>query len=331
MHKNSPVKIILFFALISILVASISGCINVGSKTPEATRIPPVPEATSTSTATPARIILYDPSGLVSGEVKEVITEFASANSLTYEQAASFDDLNGVKVMVVFGTPDALAGAASSAPETQFIAVTDGAATASANISVIQIKAVDMAFMAGYMSALTAEDWRAGGMVVDDGNTGIANAFENGGKYLCGRCTPLYPPFISYPAVETLTSQSDVNAWSTQAEALLRDTKANSVFIDRAGDSADVLSLFEGQILYSNNPASANLERYGAILGVDLLQGLQQLLPEALAGRGGKTINTKVALVVLNNPDKISPARQTLFEKVAQDLADGWINPLSVP
>jgi hypothetical protein len=71
-------------------------------------------------------------------------------------------------------------------------------------------------------------------------------------------------------------------------------------------------------------------ERFTALLDFDLIPALKQLLPQALAGTGGLTVEAQVKIAVSNNSDLISPAKMELFNKVASDLASGWISPLSV-
>lgn len=289
-------------------------------------------ENTPTPTPLPARIILYDPSNIVSGEVQAYLAEFSSSNTLSFETWTVFgNDLANIKGIVLLGDLPNLLEISASNPGVQFVVLGAGEKAAGNNISLIGVSPMDLAFMAGYLSMLTATDWRAGGLVLDETGMGQADAFDNGGKYLCGNCTPLYGPFLYYPAVQSLTSQSDIASWTAQAAYIVGpEVNANSIFIDRSGDDEEVLSQFSGQILYSNDPGSTHIDRYAAILGYDFLPALQTMLPEILSGQGGKSLIAKVSLMSVNN-EIVSPGRQALFEKTAQDLAQGWINPLSVP
>jgi hypothetical protein len=326
---NRLIEIISIFFILVFL----AGCKPAGTPTSMATTVPPTQQSSPTPTSVPVRLGLYDPFDTASPEIIALLTGFASSNALAYEKIGSLENgLEGIRVMVLTSSPENLPDVLTNSPETQFILLGSTPTQESPNLSVIQSKAEDLAFMAGFLASITSEDWRSGGLLVDDtSNLTLKDAFENGSRYLCGQCTPLYPPFISYPEVLTLTNGSDAAAWVAQASTMLVESDANAIYIDKAGDSADLISQFEAQILYTNDPSSPNLQRYAAVLGVDTLAGLQQLLPEVLAGTGGKTLNMKVVITINNNPEVVTPGRADYFNRVAQDLADGWINPLSVP
>jgi hypothetical protein len=314
-----------------ILIIALSGCGNHPAAAPTATPLPPTPEASATATMPPATLALYDPAGSSSTETAKTLSDFAAANALGFETWTSLPvNFDGVKIVVVNGGLDNLAQVAAAAPKTQFLVISQSL-TPSANISVISVNPVHLAFMAGYLAAMTAEDWRAGALLSDDANLGLADAFVNGGQYLCGRCPSTYGPILFYPQVYPVSGQSDAAAWTAQATELLTDTSANSVFIDRGGDISDVLDKFSNTLLYGSDPGSPNLSRYTAILGPDLNSAFQQALPDLLAGNGGKTFAAKVSLLVINNADIISPAKQALFNQVSQALEDNLITPLSVP
>ena len=331
MKKRSSTLLSLSITLLLVLVILLSGCNSRTPATPEATPITPTPEATATATAVPARIVLFDPAAQSKPELAAMLGEFAAANSLSFETwTALTGSLDGIKVMIVNGTIENLTEIASSAPQTQFVLLSPTLAPA-ANISVITTNLTHQAFLAGYLAAMTAEDWRAGALIVDDAILGLSNAFINGGQYLCGGCTPQFAPMLYYPQVYIVPDQSPANIWSTQAIALVTDTAVNSVFLDGGGDSPEVLDQFTNAILFGNNPASANLSRYSAILGADATSAIQEALPDLLAGNGGKTLTAQVSLVVINNTDVVSPGKQARFDEVAKALMENQINPLSIP
>jgi hypothetical protein len=70
-----------------------------------------------------------------------------------------------------------------------------------------------IAFLSGYISALTTSDWRVGVIGVDATAEGQAalTSFINGGVFFCGLCRSSYPPFNEYPtgvAVASLDGDS---------------------------------------------------------------------------------------------------------------------------
>lgn len=330
--KKQLILTISSLLVIIVLLFGVSGCANRPTPTPAVPTSTSTPEVTATATQTPARIVLFDASGLAGAAVSTAISDFAAANSLAFETWKELPaDLNGVKIMVVFSGLDNLAEVAASTPQTQFITTAQNTAS-SANISTLTVNPLHLAFMAGYLAAMTSEDWRAGALISDPVNLGLADAFTNGGQYLCGRCTQAYPPQnIYYPVTYSTDGANDAAAWAAQANAMWTETYANSVYIDTAADYPEVLDVFTDKVLYSSNTASANLARYAAILGGDVTSTLQTALPDLLAGNGGKTYNARVSLLIINQPEIVTEAKQARFNEVAQALADNLINPQSVP
>ncbi|MRR32154.1 hypothetical protein EG834_17920 [bacterium] len=328
--KKQHIITISSLLVIFAMLLGISGCVDRTTPTPETPSSTPTPEFTATATQTPARIVLFDPAAQANGAVTTVISDFAAANSLAFETWTDLPgDLTGTRIMVVFSGLDNLAEVAASNPQTQFITTAVNTAAAS-NISTLAVNPLHLAFMAGYLAAMTSEDWRAGALISDPLSFGLADAFTNGGEYLCGRCTPAYAPQIYYPVTYSTDGANDAASWVSQAQTMWADTYANSVYIDTAADFPEVLDVFTDKVLYSSNPASANLARYAAILGGDLTSTLQTALPELLAGAGGKIYNARVGLLLINNPELVTEAKQARFNEVSQGLADNLINPQSV-
>ena len=327
-HQFKP---LFTFLITLVLLAGLAGC-NRATPTPEITpSATATPEATATATQAPSRIVLLDPAAQAGADLVTVINEFAAANSLAFETWTSITgDLNGIKIMVVNGGLDNLADVAAAAPQTQFVLLGQNGSPAG-NISTLTTNPTHLSFMAGFLAAMTSEDWRATALIEEDATLGLADAFANGGSYLCGLCTPIYTPLLYYPQVYPVPPQSDLTVWSTQATALKTNTTPDTVFIGATGDDPAVLDIFSDAILFSSNAASPNLARYAAILGADAASALKQALPDLLAGNGGKSLSARIGLVRINNPEIVTDAKKALFDQTAQDLADNKINPLSVP
>lgn len=331
--KTTTLQTQVRFVLFSlILLVGLTGCNGRATPTPEITpSATSTPEATATATLAPARIVLFDPAAQAGADLTGVMNEFASANSLVFETWPSITgDLNGVKIMVLNGNLDNLSEVAAAAPQTQFVTLTQNIAPAG-NISILTINPTHLSYMAGFLAAMTSEDWRATALIEEDAALGLADAFVNGGNYLCGLCTPIYAPMLYYPQVYTVPPQSDLTAWSTQATALKTDTTPDTVFVGTTGDDPAVLDVFSDAILFSSNTASPDLSRYAAILGADSASALEQALPDLLAGNGGKSLTARIGLVQINNPEIVTDGKKALFDQTAQDLANNLINPLSVP
>jgi len=328
--KNKKVIAAAFFSILWILVSGLTACAPRVTPTPEPPTSTPTPEVSPTPTLAPERVVLYDPQAQAGEPLSSMMNEFANANGIMFEKWTGLSDLSGVKVMVLYGAVDNLAEVAASTPQTQFLDINSSAPSAG-NISTLAANPTHLAFMAGYLAAMTSTEWRAGALLSDDANLGLADAFYNGGQYLCGQCTPKYGPILYYPQVYTESGTADATAWTALAQSLWNDTNANSVYIDPAADFPQVLDMFSEEYVFTANPASPNLARYTAVLGPDALAGIQLALPDLLAGSGGKVFTSPVTITVINNADVISPAKQTLFNEAAVKLAAGKINPLTVP
>lgn len=331
MEKN---KIFLVFVT-TLVVLTLAAC----SKPTEAIISPtPLPTGTTaapTPTAVPASLVLIDPTAAATEDIKSSLQSFAAANGLAYQEAADFgSDLTSVKLAVVFGDAGNYKDQAAAQPATQFIFIGATNETAAGNINLVRNRPQDLAFMAGYLSSMIAEDWRAGGLL--SSNTlpvdSVIDAFYNGGKLICNNCAPVYPPYPSYsPLYQDVTGKSgadmlaDVNA--------LAQYKIDTLFVSATADLPEVLDAAEtaGMFLIGENAASANAARYAAILGYDMKTTVESMLPAALAGQGGQTAVTKVVLAIVNNSQKVSPGKQAQFAATAELLANDEIIPLSVP
>jgi hypothetical protein len=330
-----------------VLVTMLAVLILAACSKPTATSVNPTTAPTGTivaptQTATPASLLLVDPAGAASGEIKSSLQAFAASNGLTYlENPDLAGDLTGVKVAVVFG--DALgykeqAGANSGA---QFVFIGATSETAAGNISLIRERPQDLSFLAGYLASLVAEDWRSGGLLSSNSLPieTIGNAFYNGGKYICSYCLPVYPPYPPYTDLYPPYSPIYLDVSGKAAPDMVVDVstlaqyKLDTLFVTAQADLPEVLDAAEaaGMYLIGENPLSTNAARYAAILDYEVKPALEAMLPQLLAGQGGQTAVAKVVLAVLNNSQKISPARQALFASVADSLAVDEIIPLSVP
>lgn len=318
-----------------LLLFLLAGC---GRTTPTGvtpTIVIPTIEATPTVTVPPASLMLADPYGQASQAVTESLQAFAAANGLAYVVNPDLSaEMDGVKIAVVFADVNIYGSQAASLRETQFLFVSGASEGAGGNISLVSNRPQDMAFMAGYLSTLVAEDWRSGGLLnAASSSAGITgDAFVNGGGYVCGRCMPVYPPYMSYPVFQDVSGKSTAAEIQADVDALAANA-VETAFVAASADLPEVLDALElaGITPIGENAASSNVARYAAILGFDVQPALAELLPKLLAGQGGESAFSRVVLVSVNDAEKIPPARRELFAQTAEALAGGWIIPLSVP
>jgi len=286
-------------------------------------------------TKPPQRLLLIDPEGVAGEELKTFLREFSQENQLVYEITTdnSFSNIrNETNLVISLSQPDNLANIVSASPTTQFVVVGDFDPTGLVNLSIIRSNPRSMAFMGGYLTTLIAWDWRSAGLVPNDTSIGTdyLEAFENGGRYVCGQCTPYYAPYYYFPLILEESTKAGTPGWMAQLNPLI-EYFIDSVYVDPAAAGSDVLdALALEEYTLVGQVGTALPERFTALLDFDLLTALKQLLPQVLNGTGGLTIEAQVKIAASNNSNLISPAKTELFNKVAADLAAGWISPLSI-
>lgn len=331
----------IYASLISILcVALISGCAVLhgtpaATPTPQATAIPPSP------TPAPAEILFVTSQSSSADTLTAAITDFASSNSLQVRtlNALTAADLNaGTKIAVLQTLPSDLSSIAAAAPQTQFILLDAAAPAGLSNVSSIQARPEDVAFMAGYLTMLISQDWRAGALLTSDGPLGssYADDFTNGSEFVCGKCNPHYGPVVAFPQIISEPSASAASTWAADGTTLSQNW-LSAAYLDPAAASADAANAVTSRTVNDNavyfiSTTSAPQDgsiAWVALLGTDDTAALKTLLPQVLQGQGGLTGRAQITLTNLNE-DVVTPAKQALFNQTAADLAADKIIPTTV-
>jgi Uncharacterized ABC-type transport system, periplasmic component/surface lipoprotein len=322
--------------LLLVLLASCGGpATPAATPTPQATAIPPTP------TSAPAELIRVTTQAATADSAAKPLTDFAQANSLQYRTLTaltSADITSGTKIVVLDGAPADLSSLAAGAPSVQFILLGAANADKLSNVSGIVASADDEAFMAGYLTALIAQDWRAGALVSNDGPAGAAYAadFTNGAQFVCGKCNPFYSPIVAFPVTAAEAASSPSTTWATDAATLGQDW-LSAVFITPSAATADVIAAVTSHTVNSDGvylvsttaaPQDGSIPWVG-LVGSDYSAALTNLLPKALQGQGGQTVRAQISLTALNE-DIVSPAKQALFNQTAAALAADQIIPTTV-
>jgi|GEM_PF-1133428 len=340
-RKNTTFTLFLVSLL---LVTFLAGCslINrtpASTPTPQATPLPPTP------TSAPAELLWVSAQTSGNDTLVQTMTDFASANSLQFRTltALTAADLTaGTKIAVLQTAPDDLSSLAASASGTQFIVLGTGNPGNLNNVSSIQAKPEDEAFMAGYLTMLISQDWRAGALVTNDGPLGSAYAddFANGSKFVCGKCNAFYAPLTSFPAVASEASSSPASTWDNDAAALDQDW-LSAAFLDPAAATADVAGALNlqtlnatttGESIYLLSTDAAPQDgsiTWAALLTPNYAAALKTMLPQVLGGQGNLSASAQIGLTDID-ADIVSPAKQDLFNQTAASLAAGDIISTSV-
>ena len=334
------------FSLILLLgVIGITGCTNSTAVPPIPTEPPatslPVP-ATATQAPPAARLLVVDPAGITPPDVTDYLSTFALENGLGFETITDPElppQAEDTRMVVFLAEPANLAEIVAASPATQFIVYGSPETITSPNLSILRANSEDLAFMAGYLTMLISWDWRAAGVIPTDVVMAAekADAFENGARYVCGQCTPFYPPLVYFPLLAQESIQADSAAWDARINELSMNY-VNSYYIDPALATPEMLDRIRGlsevihhDIYLVGLENSSAPESVTALLGFELLSGLQQLIPQALAGTGGLAARAQVTIIASQNNAIVTPAKVDNFNRVAADLAAGIIIPLSIP
>lgn len=303
--------------------------------TPQVTEDPPTP------TSLPEKIVVVDQAGLLSDEVKEYLSTFGAEQNLALETINNPElppQGAETRVVIFLAAPANLADIVSASPDTQFIVSGAVDLPTTSNLSVIQTRGEDLAFMGGFLTMQIAWDWRAGALIANDEVMAAekVDAFENGARFVCGQCTPYYAPLVYFPLIGQEAMNTSFEAWDAQISVLAQNF-VNSYYVDPAVATPEVLDRLIGLEANLNNPvhlvglSTSAPDRFTALLGFDILPALQQLLPQVLTGGGGINMGAQVKIVTNNDDSVVTKAKVDNFNRMAADLASGIIIPLSIP
>ena len=339
--KKVNIAALLCILLIGTLI--LAGCSQPTTPPPVPTEPPVMTQTETPLPTTPTdRLVLVDPTGTVTQDIRNYLSSFASENGMVLETSDQVElsaQTAETKIVVELAAQANIKDIAAASPDTQFIVIGPVDPAGQANLSVIRSKPEDLAFMAGYLTMLIAWDWRAAGLLPTDIEAAAdkANAFDNGAQYVCGQCTPYYAPIVYFPLLAQESSQASLDAWAAQIGTLGQNF-VNSFYVDPAIAKPEVLDSLSNLAMAINNDVkliglegTAQPERFTALLGADLLPALKQVLPQALQGKGGSVITTTVSIVANTNTTFVTPGKVDKFNHVAADLAAGIIVPLSIP
>jgi hypothetical protein len=245
-------------------------------------------------------------------------------------------ELSHVRMVVAIPPDPGLAALAAAAPGTQFLAVGLPGLQPAANLSTI-LPAADrpdqLGFLAGYVAAAITGDWRTGVISEADTPTGkaISLGFQNGVTYLCGLCSPAYPPFPNggYPVQVDLATSAGPEDWQASL-TYLKSWQVGTAFVDPSLANEDLLAnLGEAGInliLAGTPPPAPQPSYWVASLGApDLLQAVPDAWGKLLAGGKGEQVTLPLGFTGVN-PVLLSPGRQHLAERMLADLLAGLID-----
>jgi hypothetical protein len=335
-HRSLTLALILLVALLTLSACAtptptVSVDPTIGeSATPEGiATLPPTAEPTDS----PGRILLVVPAGVQPAEnVREVLQALAAERGLAFETrpAIQSTDLTPADPLVVLVEPaEDPSNLAAAVPGTQFLAVSTPYLEGHDNLSVIRVDRAQLAFLGGYIAQMIAPDFRGGGLF-PAASPELADAFTNGGHYLCGRCVPVFAPVVFFPQAAGADSTGWLAAYDelqkNRLETLYLSAEATQPDVMQAAASAGIVLLGE------TYPGDEYRSAWAVTLYPDVQQAVGRTSGELLNGETSPGFTAFAPIVLTDlNENWLTPGKQTQIYTLIDDLANGWVYPLSVP
>lgn len=298
---------------------------------------PPQPTATlatdappSTATADAPLVLLVAPpqaDAALVATADELVSAYAVQQQLRFEQRQLLDSTQlpaGLSMLVLLAPDPGAAALAAAAPQARVITigfVPEGQFSNLVSLPFDNSGADSAAFIAGYVAALTAEDWRAG-ILYTPASANLVNAFVAGAEYFCGACIPIAPPEADLPLV---VQAGDAANWQAAAEQLLA-SNARVVYLTpelETSGAGQYLASFGLLLIGTGAPPADLAASWLASVLVDQLVLLRQRLPLAFAGQpfddGGGLLLSQV------NSAYLGEGRLADIQQVIDDLRSGFI------
>lgn len=241
-----------------------------------------------------------------------------------------------VQVVIGTGTNLDMNGLAVSFPDVKFLAIGDPDANVADNLSLIGDPANDMrqqAFMAGYLSALISFDYKIAALLPSDNpaQTLLGESFIVGGRFYCGICQPLYPPYNAFPQWHGLGSESAEEGFRPALNNF-NNMGVDVVYVHSELATEDLLNYLNelGINVISNQPPDIVRNNWVGTVALDPVPALQELWPDLIAGNPGVRVPAVIRLQDIEM-GLIPTGRLRFFDQVAAELQAGMISFEIVP
>ena len=302
-----------------------------------------IPTDTPIISTAPDRAILVspgDPTSIEFIEAQALVNELASGSGLEFEireEIFASEITADVRIIIFLEQPDNLGSLAAGAAGTQFVAISDQDWSPPANGTIIRKNKDHVAFISGYLSALVAPNFRAGGLLLAE-EPGFNQAFANGVSYFCGICAAVVYPLNTYPVIAQQPTASPPANWQAAFNEI-NINKVNVLFLPGEAASAEMGAFLAGMdvAVIGNQPPTEEIKsRWVATISSDGLTPLRNIWSDLLDGNGGKVLNANVKLSDLNYVSLadglvwLSQGKIDHLSKVIDLLREGQINPYSV-
>jgi hypothetical protein len=308
------------------------------------TLLPRAPTASPTA-STPLVILLLpaDTPQEQLNQYEKLIYDLSQANGMRFQVRNTLtpEDIAfegpALKVVVVLPPDPNLAALTAAAPGVQFLAVGIPDLAPAANLSSVGAAGAPVdqqAFLAGYMAAMLAPEWRVGILTLKDSPEGDVawHAFTNGYHFYCGYCrNPNFTqPSLDYPIVIRIAADVPAAQYPAYADALANQYFVKVAYVFPGLATSDLLSYMAQSkmlVIGETLPDEESRPHWVASIRPDLISAIQKIFPELLAGQGGQIVPTPLFLSDVN-PDLLSDAKLRLVQEVLDGLQNGSIGAL---
>jgi hypothetical protein len=327
-------------AAIFLLFILLASCAK-PDQTPRPVPSTPVPTAGATATSTPGipLVILVLPADLPreeSSQYQTAVYDLAQANGMRYQVRNTLtpEDVQmegpALKVVVLLPPDPGLAALVAAAPSVQFLAVNIPGLAPASNLSTVGADGAPadrQAFLAGYIAAMIADDYRVGILSMNDSQGMTAEAaFANGMHFYCGLCQKAFWTGYDYLHIEIPPDELQ-SRYPAYADPFVK-YEASVVYVYPGVATIDLLESMaqKGLLLIGANMPAQDLQSNWVVsLKPELIPAIQRIFPELLAGRGGQTLPIPFTLADVN-PGLLSEGKQRLVQQTLDDLQAGYIS-----
>lgn len=305
------------------------------------TDIAPAPTAMPSPTPAADRVVLIRSAGAdpnLAAQAETTLRELAAGSGLEFETRETLinnEVSSDMKVVVFLERPENLGSLAASAPATQFVALTRDDWNPGENVSVIRQREENIAFMAGYLAAMLAPNYRVGALLTADAAS-FNQAFSNGVYYYCGNCAAQIFPLNTYPLTATQPAGSPPSAWQSSFDQI-NASKINVLFVAREAYSPELFTYLAGKdvaLIGGQSPLEEGRSRWVVTLFADGIAPLRTIWPDLLAGSGGKILNASINITdnmfvsVQDGLVWLSEGKYSYAQRAIELLRDNKIDPL---
>ena len=345
-YKRTHLPVILL-----VLVLLLSACNNqpqltatVALTQPPTVEAPTETEPADIPTATPvvlldADLVLWAPESVdptLAEQLEKELSAYADTNGHTLALTTSLSTAQlspNVRVVVSLASRNEVEPLASVLPQVQFLALNASDLVPAENLSLVitgEPSRDQLGFLAGYILALGTPDFRVG--VLSQAGTPegqiTRDAFVTGARFYCGLCNARFAPVEYYPFTAEVSDPANPADWQAAVDALLAKS-VTSIFVQPELSTPELIAYLNSKnITLIGVEGQPNLESIQRLLGV-LSSGIdiEPALGRLLLGESVGVVKAGIELKQVNR-DLFSDGRVILFERIKQDLLDGYIKTL---